>query len=89
MTAIIKKENLKTELIREYNLLKNFIDIESNEGTIDSVIAQIVENIHRSENNSNYHNSKKIHNKLQLKKKLVEEKNQALGKIVLHKGSFF
>ena len=88
MTIIIKKENLKTELLREYNSLKNFMKFDSTEGSINSVIEQLAENLCNSVNNSDYKNRKAIYVNHRIRKELELEKNRALSNLLLHKGSF-
>jgi hypothetical protein len=88
MTAIIEKKELKSGIIREYKLLKNFIDIDLNEKIIDTIIEQIAENIQNSENLSSYEKSKNFYDNYQIKKKLKQEKNRVLSSIISHKGSF-
>ena len=88
MTALIKKENLKTEMLREYHTLKNFIQLDSTEESVNSVIKQLAENLSNSENYSDYKNRKEIFDNHRFKKELEQEKTRALSNLLLHKGSF-
>jgi len=90
MTAIIKKKSLKTELLREFNSLKPFINLDSTEEeTITSVLEQLAEKLFNFENLSNSRNNKENYANYRIKQDLRQEKDRALSNFLLHKGSFF
>lgn len=90
MTTIIKKENLKNKLLREYNSLKKSMNLNSTEDeVIASLLEHLAENLFNSENYSNNRKNIKIHNRYRTKKNLEQAKDRAICSLLLHKGSFF
>ena len=90
MTAIMKKENLKNRLLKEYHSLKNFMNFSStDEESIISLLEHLAENLFYTENSSCYRKNLKNYNNYQIKNDLKQERNSALYTLVLHKGLFF
>ena len=86
MVSRIEQKNM---LVQSYNNLKNLKDLELvEEQDFLRILNQLSELIQECDYNNDQCKGQKHFKKYQLNQKLREEREQAMGQYVLHRGSF-